>query len=47
MKYLYANERDLWDGLRCRMLENSFSCHPTAAFDKVQILLSVSRRIKD
>jgi hypothetical protein len=47
MKYWYGNERRLRDGLRCRTLEVTSYCHPTATFDIVQILFSVSSRIND
>jgi hypothetical protein len=47
MKYWYGNERRLRDDLRCRTLEITSYCHPTATFDIVLTLFSVSSRIKD
>ena len=47
MKYMNGNERHLRDDPRCRKLEKTFYCHPTATFDIVQTLFSVGNRIKD
>jgi len=47
IKYWYRSERRLKDDLRCRTLEIPSYCHPTATFDIMQPLFSVSSRIKD